>query len=137
MILLDTNVISEQIKPSPQERPTNWLRAKKMDSLYLCNITIAELHSGLEMMPPGKRRDLIDKAIEKIEAEFDGRILAFDMKCAMRFGSVFASAKSAGNNISFADAAIAAIALANGLYLATRNIADFRSTGVTIINPWD
>jgi predicted nucleic acid-binding protein len=136
VIILDTNVISEPLKAAPQPRLIAWLRAQDADTLYLTTVTIAELRSGLETMPAGRRQDALREGITKLESAFKGRILVLDLPAAVEFGHVYARARAAGNPIAFGDAAIAAIAVVQGFTVATRDANDFRSTGAKVINPW-
>jgi toxin FitB len=137
MIILDTNVVSEPLKPSPDLGVVNWLNAQEPASLYLTTINLAELMSGVEALPQGKRRDALSQALTtQVSLLFERRVLSFDTKAALAFAACYANAQAQGNPIAFADCAIAAIAKANGFMLATRNVRDFLGTGVEIINPW-
>jgi toxin FitB len=137
MIVLDTNVVSEPLKPSPDAAVLRWLARQAPGTLFITAITKAELLTGFEKMPLGSRREALGTALDsQVLRLFEGRILAFDSDCAQPFSKLVASANRAGNSISFADAAIAAIAMARGYALATRNVDDFVATGVEIINPW-
>ena len=137
MIVLDTNVVSEPIKPEPDQAVLDWLDDQAPESLYLTSITVAELLAGLAVMPAGKRRDKLRKMLtEQVLPLFEGRILSFDAEAAEAFGGVHARAQKAGNPISFADAAIASTASVHGFMLATRNVRDFKGTGVELLNPW-
>ncbi len=137
MIILDTNVVSEPLKPSPDQGVVNWLNAQAPATLFLTAINMAELMSGVQAMPQGKRRDALNHAVSsQISALFERRILSFDAKAAEAFAICYANAQAQGKPIAFADCAIAAIAKANGFIVATRNVRDFQATGVDIINPW-
>ncbi len=137
MIVLDTNVVSEPLKPSPDSRVIDWLSAQAPDTLYITTITVAEMLSGVEQLPKGKRRNTLHEALTKdVFPLFDERVLGFDVDAAQAFAKVIAATASAGNPISFADAAIASITLAQDYSLVTRNVRDFRGTGLEIINPW-
>jgi toxin FitB len=111
MIVLDTNIVSEPIKPMPSAALIAWWRAQNRDSLYLTTVSVAELRSGVEVLPLGRRRDLLTTAIDETLREFKGRILSFDEPAAAMFAQVVARAKACGNQIGFADAAIAAITM--------------------------
>ena len=138
MIILDTNVVSEPLKPKPDETMLEWLDAQVPETLYLTSITVAELLAGIESMPTGRRKTELGLAVaDRVLPLFKGRVLAFDIKAAHAFARVNAKAQAAGNPISFADGAIAAMAVANGFQVATRNVKDFRGSGVQILNPWD
>ena len=137
MIILDTNVVSEPLKPAPDAAVLAWLNAQEPQTLYLTSVSLAELLSGISALPNGRRRDALKLALTaQMLPLFEGRILPFDTVAAQAFALVNASATGSGNPISFADCAIAAIASAHGFTLATRNTRDFRDTGVETINPW-
>ena len=103
----------------------------------MTTVNLAELLAGIEAMPAGRRRNKLNAAlVDRMMPLFEGRILPFDKKAAEAFARIDASARLAGNRISFADGAIAAIASANGFMLATRNVHDFKGTSIRIINPW-
>ena len=138
MIILDTNVVSEPLRPSPEPAVLDWLDRQSPETLYLTTVNLAELLAGIEALPAGRRRDELQQALTaQMMPLFEGRILVFDRKAAEAFARVNAGAKAAGNPISFADGAIAAIASAHGFLLVTRNVRDFRGAGVEVINPWD
>lgn len=137
MIILDTNVVSEPLRPAPDAAVLAWLDAQSPSTLFLTSITLAELLAGVAALPAGRRRNKLAQAMtEQVMPLFEGRVLAFDALAAYAFGRVHAGAQAAGNPIGFADGAIAAIAAAQGYSLATRNLRDFRGTGVAIIDPW-
>ena len=138
MIILDTNVVSEPLKPAPSQAVLDWLDRQVPETLYLTAVSLAELLAGIEALPQGRRRLELEQAITRqIMPLFEGRILSFDAKAAEAFGKVRVGAQAVGNTIGFADGAIAAIAAAQGFALATRNVRDFRGAGVGVINPWD
>ncbi len=137
MIILDTNVVSEPLKPEPDQAVLDWLNAQEPQTLYLTAVNLAELLAGIEAMPQGRRRDALKLALMgQMMPLFEGRILPFDNKAAEAFAQISTSAAAKGNPISFADCAIASIARAHGFMVATRNVRDFRGTGVEIFNPW-
>lgn len=137
MIILDTNVVSEPLKPAPDAAVLSWLNAQEPQTLYLTSISLAELLSGIAALPNGRRRDALKLALTaQMLPLFEGRILPFDTVAAQAFADVNAHAIASGNPLSFADCAIAAIASAHGFMLATRNTRDFRDTGIEILNPW-
>lgn len=138
MIILDTNIISEPFKPKPNPAVMSWLDAQEPETLYITAISMAEMLAGLHKMPEGRRRADLQQLVEnKIQSVFENRILAFNMQAVKVFGRVNADACAVGNPIAFADCAIASIASAHGFILATRNVRDFKGTGVEIFNPWD
>lgn len=138
MIVLDTNVISEPLRPQPDQRVLAWLDRQAPETLFLTTITVAELWSGIAQLATGKRRTQLQQAMSgEIMPLFEGRILDFEIDAASAFGNLHVKAKAAGNSIDFADCAIAAIATTHGFIVATRNLKDFAGAGVKLVNPWD
>ena len=137
MIVLDTNVLSEALKPLPSPVVLGWLAAKQPLSVFTTTITEAEVLYGVETLPPGKRRLGLLAAVEKMLAEeFEGRILPFDEDAARAFAGIVAARDAAGRPISQFDAMIAAIARSHRAAVATHNTADFQHCGIDLINPW-
>ena len=137
MIILDTNVVSEPLKPMPSPVVLNWLDQQDPQTLFLTTISLAELLAGVEILPAGRRKDALANALStQVVTLFDGRILPLDARAAECFAKARASAQSQGNTIGFADCAIAAIATAHGFLIATRNTSDFMGCGVDLIDPW-
>jgi len=137
MILLDTNIISEPLRRTPEARVVNWLDAQSLETLYLSAITVAELRFGVANLPDGKRRDELQAGLEnQILPLFSGRIRPFDMDCTAAYAELMAKAKSAGLAIAPADGYIAAIAATNRFSVATRDVSPFQAAGVNVINPW-
>ena len=137
MILLDTNVLSEQFRAKPDERVLNWLNNQVLETLYLSAMTVAEIRAGVALMPEGKRKNILsDRIEEKLLPLFAGRVLPFDMSCTRAYAKVLATAKQSGSGIAAADAVIAATALNGGFSIATRDTSPFEAAGVTVINPW-
>lgn len=138
MILLDTNVISEPQRHSPNARVLDWIDAQALETLYLSAITVAELRAGIALMPTGKRRDSLHNNLEKrLLPMFANRVLSFDMACTKTYAELLARSRVVGLAIETADAFIAAVALANGFTVATRDTRPFEAAGLTVINPWD
>jgi toxin FitB len=138
MILLDTNVISEILKPEYNGYVGHWLETNKPEDLFLSSITIAELAFGVSRLPEGKRKTNLSHSVQRLETEtFVGRILDFGVVAARRSGDVRAIRERTGKTVSLADAAIAATALTYGLTLATRNIRDFEGLDLELINPFE
>ena len=137
MILLDTNVVSEPMKPAPDVAVLRWLDQQPAESLYLSATSQAELLVGVARLPAGKRKRGLDAALtELLHSLFGDRILSFDSAAAGHFAKLVPLAASRGMPIAFADATIAAIAAAHQSTVATRDEAVSRATGVSVINPW-
>ncbi|MES2390220.1 MAG: type II toxin-antitoxin system VapC family toxin [Acidobacteriota bacterium] len=137
MILLDTNVVSEPLKPSPDPLVIEWLDAQSIETLYISTTTLAEWLTGIRRMPSGKRRDLFEQAVEQwIESFIASRILPFDEKAAQRHADLSAQAFAIGKPVGFADCQIAAIASIHKLAVATRDEEPFRNLNIPVINPF-
>jgi predicted nucleic acid-binding protein len=138
VIVLDTNVVSEVMKPAPSESVLRWLTAQEPPSIFITVITQAEMLYGVEVLTSGKRKQSLLALTEKLfGAEgFQGRILPFDQQSAREFASILAGRKTAGRPICQFDAMIAAIARSHGATLATRNTTDFEHCGIRLVNPW-
>jgi toxin FitB len=135
--LLDTNVVSEWVKPQPSPNVVAWLQEVDEERVFLSVASLAEIRRGVELMPPGKRRDRLAAWLaEDLPARFAGRILDIDSRVADRWGIVMARGKSAGTNIHVMDAFFAATAEVHGLTLATRNVEHFRMLELSLLNPW-
>jgi len=138
MIVLDTNVLSEALRPSPAETVLRWLAAQDPVTVFTTTITQAEVLYGVEVLPVGRRRSRLYSAIEKLFAdEFSGRILPFDEDSARVFPKVVAHREAVGRPIAQFDAMIASICRSYGAAIATRNVSDFEDCGVPIIDPWN
>ena len=137
MILLDTNVVSELIRPNPNPKVEAWLAEQYSANVFLSVISEAELRYGVAILPAGMRRDSLAAEIEGVLCEdFAGRILTFDSESARAYAVIAADHRAAGLPIHHADCQIAATARARGAKIATRNVADFHRCGVDVINPW-
>ena len=138
MIILDTNIISEMMKPLPSSTVIVWLDQQDASALYITTITIAEIAYGLHALPVGARRQLLEDAFHQTMIEaFEYRILSFDESSAHVYGQLMANRKKIGRPLSILDGQIAAIAHANGFAVATRNTSDFSDCGLSLINPFD
>lgn len=138
MIVLDTNILSELMRPAPSESVVRWMASQPAADLYTTSITQAEIFHGIMLLPSGKRRNAFEAAAEAMfNQDFDGRILAFGSDAARPYARIAAERRRAGRPISHFDAQIAAIARATGAAIATRNVADYDGCGVKVINPWD
>ena len=141
MILLDTNVLSEVLKPAPSREVIEWLDANFPNSA-ISSLTIFELGAGLASLSEGRRKDTLRTSIARMIRRFGTRIYAFDAAAAHSAALLLAHARGQGHALhqlpnKLADLQIAGIALAYGLPLATRNIRDFDKLGLTLVDPWD
>jgi predicted nucleic acid-binding protein len=137
MIILDTNVISEQMRPQPDERVKLWLDSVDQAEVMTTSITVAELRFGAARLPQGKRRAALESWIDKLLSDaYHDRIEDFDLAAAEAYGSVRAGQYRLGRTIPFQDAQIAGICISRGAALATRNTDDFEGLGIRLINPW-
>ena len=136
MIILDTNVVSEAMKPAPHVAVRAWLNAQTIETLYLSSVTMAELQFGIAALPKGKRQKLLMQAFEGMVAHFNNRVLAFDADAARQYADMAVRAKTRGRGLSMADGYIAAIAASKGFMVATRDTAPFEAVGVAVIDPW-
>ncbi len=137
MIILDTNVVSELMRPSPNPRVEAWVAERAAAGLFLSAISEAELRYGVAVMPAGRRRDAVAAAIEgTLTEDFAGRILPFDSEAAGVYATIAADRRAAGRPISQSDCQIAAIARSRGAAVATRNADDFDGCGITVVDPW-
>lgn len=137
MILLDTDLVSEPLKPAPDPHVLAWIDAQAIDTLFLSAVTVAELRFGVAAMPSGKRRDTLRRRLEvEVLPLFENRVLAFDMAAAQACADLMACAREAGRAIGTADGYIAATAASRGLLVATRDTRPFEAAGLRTINPW-
>ena len=137
MILLDTNIVSEPLRPAPDTRVIAWIDAQPLETLFLSAITVAELRAGVALLPAGKRRTGLQQNLEKrVLPLFAGRVLPFDLACTQAYAELMARARKAGLAIATADGYIAAIAAANGFTVASRDTGPFEAAGASVINPW-
>lgn len=138
MIVIDTNIISETMRPKPNRKVIAWLNQQHSLDLFVSSISIAEISYGLYVLPDGKRKQQLHIRFEQfINNAFQFRLLTFDEPAARMYGRVMGEAKRTGHPMSIADGQIAAIALANDFAVATRNIKDFNYCGVRLVNPFD
>lgn len=138
MIILDTNVVSELMRPSPSVEVIDWVAGQPAPSLYLSTINEAELLYGVEVLPPGRRRERLLQEVEgMLREDFEGRILPFDSTAARAYAVIASARRAAGRPINHADCQIAVIARSREASVATRNVDDFAGTGVEVVNPWE
>lgn len=137
MIVLDTNVLSEALRPVPEPSVLDWLSSQPRTSLFITTVTRGEILYGIRLLSDGKRRrGLWDAARKIFDADFADQVLSFDNDAADMFADIAASRRMAGKPISQFDAMIVAMARSRGARLATRNTKDFEDCGVDVVNPW-
>ena len=136
MIILDTNVLSELMRPEPSVKVTAWVAQQSATELFTTSITEGEIFYGIELLAKGKRREkLLDAADAMFREDMGGRVLGFDGEAARTFARI-AAHRGIGRPITHADAQIAAIAQVRRARIATRNITDFEGCGIDSVNPW-
>ena len=137
MIVLDTNVVAEPMRRIGDPAVAAWLDRQAAETLYLTSTSLSELLVGIEILPDGKRKKGLGDALAKLlERLFAERVLPFDKEAAMIYASMVSTARKRGRVISVADAQIAAIAVAHGYSVATRDAGPFEVAGVPVVNPW-
>lgn len=136
MILLDTNVVSEAMKPEPHPNVRAWLNAQPYETLYLSSVTLAEMLFGIGTLPSGKRKDMLNEALDRLIELFEGRILSFDIVASRKYADLAVTARAAGRGFPVPDGYIAAIAVSQGFKIASRDTAPFEAAKVGVINPW-
>ena len=136
MILLDTNVVSEAMKPLPNNMVLNWLNAQVAETLFVSSITFAELWFGVAAMPRGQRKLRLEDTVAGLADIYKGRILNFDLDAAKTYAQLAVLAKSKGQGFPATDGYIAAIAAAKQFIVASRDTGPFSAAGVEVINPW-
>jgi toxin FitB len=135
--LLDTNVVSEWVKPRPDPHVVAWLADVDEDRVFMSVVTLGELRHGIERLPAGRRRARLDRWLrEELPLRFEGRVLAVDAAVTNAWGTIVAQRERAGRPIGTIDALVAATAEVHDLTLVTRNASDFKSSVKTIYNPW-
>jgi predicted nucleic acid-binding protein len=138
MIILDTNVVSEPTRQSPDATVVKWLNEQRVETLYLTSVNVAELLIGIEMLPNGRRKASFRSSLMSLIARHIGkRVLAFDDPAAREYVRLTLLARKNGKAVSFADGQIASIASHHGFKVATRDEAPFKAMGVDVINPWN
>ena len=138
MIILDTNVVSEPMRAKANPAVQAWLDRQAAETLYLTTTSLAELLTGIEILPAGKRKKGLANALtELLVGLFDTRILPFDQHAAVAYAPIVRKARELGYTLSVADAQIAAIASTHGLSVATRDVEPFKASGVVVMNPWE
>lgn len=136
MILLDTIVVSEAMKPESDPAVRRWLDDQAAETLFLSSVTVAELLFGIGELPKGRRRDNLADALDAVLALFEARILSFDTEAARHYGDLAVKARAAGKGFPTPDGYIASIAAAHGFAVASRDASAFAAAGLAVIDPW-
>lgn len=136
MIVLDTNVVSEAMKPKPNPAVRAWLDEQAAETLYLSSVTLAELLFGIAALTAGRRRNALTQMLDGLLQLFGDRVLAFDAGAARHYAELAVRDRTAGKGFPTPDGYIAAIAAAHGFTVATRDVASFRAAGLKVIDPW-
>lgn len=136
--LLDTNIISELVKPKPEANVTEWVENTDESLLYLSVLTLGEIRRGIAALPQSRRRATLGAWLDKdLRARFEGRILVIDQEVADRWGLLTATARNSGIGLPVIDGLLAATALEHNLTLVTRDTGQIPSMGVAVFNPWE
>ena len=136
MIVLDTNVVSEAMKPEPDATVRAWLNEQTAETLYLSSVTLAELRFGIAVLPTGKRKRALTHSVDGLFDLFEGRVLPFDVNAAQHYAELAATARKSGRGFSTPDGYIAAIAASRGFIVASRDTSPYEAGGLQVINPW-
>ena len=136
MIILDTNVVSELMRPEPALQVARWVRDRDRRELRTTTITLAEVRYGIARLPDGRRKQVLLAAADDIFTAFEDQVLPVDTAAAENYAVIASSRERAGKPIASFDALIAAVCRSRGAALATRNVSDFDGTGIEIIDPW-
>ena len=136
MIVLDTNVVSETMRASPDEAVLTWLDEQAAETLYLTSMTLAEVLFGIEVMPGGKRKKSLARAANGLIELYEGRVLFFDTEAARQYAVLAAAVRREGLGLPKPDGYIAAIAASRGFAIATRDTGPFDACGLQVVDPW-
>lgn len=137
MILLDTNVVSEAMRPEPHPAVRNWLNEQPAETLYLSSVTLAELLFGIAALPAGRRKSTLESALDGLMELFGDRVLSFDLDAARHYAELAVTARTAGLGFPTPDGYIAAIAASRGFIVASRDTGPYQTAGLRVINPWE
>lgn len=137
MIVVDTNVLSEAMKPTPHPAVRAWLNEQAAETLYLTSVTVAELLFGIGALPKGKRKDLLTQTLDGVMGLFRDRVLSFDIDAARHYARLAVTARAVGKGFPTPDGYIAAIAASRGFIVASRDAAPYEAARVPVINPWE
>lgn len=136
MIVLDTNVLSELMRPAPAEVVMRWFARQPFADLFTTAVTESEILAGVRLLPSGRRRTALESAAAGLFDDLAGHILPFDSAAAHEFAEIERERRRLGRPIFRADAEVASIARSHGARVATRDTADFAGCGVELVNPW-
>lgn len=137
MLIVDTNVLAEPMRPAPAESVAQWFDRQPLDRLAITAVTVGEILYGLDRLPDGRRKaDLTARFVAVVRRAFSTRVLAFDDAAAAAYARIRGDRDRAGRPISVNDAMIAGIARSRGATVATRNLVDFEQCGIAILDPW-
>lgn len=134
--LLDTCLISELVKPSPNKKVLDWINDTPNERLFLCVVTIGEIRKGLTKLPDSKKKNQLTNWLNTLLEDYQSRIYSIDLTVAENWGVIQGKAENDGKPIASVDALIAAVAYTNNLIIVTRNESDFSASNVTTMNPW-
>ena len=136
MIIVDTNLVSEAMKPNPNPAVLNWLNNQVAETLYLSSVTMAEMLFGIAALPTGKRKNMLTQALNGLLELFKERVLPFDADAARYYAELAVMAKDRGRGFPIPDSYIAAIAVSRHFIVASRDTAPYEAANVPVINPW-
>jgi toxin FitB len=137
MIVLDTNVVSEAMKPEPNPSVRAWLNDQPAETLYLSSVTLAELLFGIAALPTGMRKNVLAQALDGLMGLFTDRVLPFDIDAARQYAMLAVAAQTRGREFPTPDGYIAAIAASRDFIVASRDTAPYEAVGISVINPWE
>ena len=136
MIVLDTNVISEAMKPEANPAVRAWLNEQVAETLYLTSVTLAEMLFGIAVLPAGRRRNTLTRALDGLLELFGDRVLPFDTDAARHYAALAVAARNAGRGFPTPDGYIAAIAVSRGFIVASRDTSPYEAGGLRVVDPW-
>ena len=137
MIILDTNILSETLRPVPSDAVRAWFDAQALDNLYICAPVLAEMRFGIERLAAGAKQRRLSEAVDRLEHQrYRGRVLAFDAAAAMIYGWIVAARQRSGRPMGVLDGMIAAIAIQHQAVVATRDTRDFALPDLTVVDPF-
>ena len=136
MIVLDTNIVFEAMKPEPNAAVRAWLNDQAAETLYLSSVTLADLLFGIRALPVDKRKNMLDRALADLLGLFKDRVLPFDSDAARHYADLAVKSRNGGRGFPTPDGYIAAVAAASGFIVASRDTSPYEAAGVAVINPW-